>query len=147
MSTEMTIYLSLHVYLLLVAAVMFYGMLLNLLARRGTTRYALLWKALVGMLAIITSFFIAKIFLDGYFIGKLGFVTDPNVTSLVPALVLAREIALPLLIVASMIIVFLVFIKGTLINEYPKLKMTLVYLASLSFILAVALTFLGILVP
>jgi len=34
MSRELTIYLSLHVYLLLAAAVMFYGMLLNLLAKR-----------------------------------------------------------------------------------------------------------------
>lgn len=149
MNTELTIFVSLHVYLLLAAAVMFYGMLLNLLARRGTTKYALLWKALVGVITVITSWTIAKVFLGGYFIGKLGFVTDQSVTSLVPTLVLAREIALPFLITTSVIIVALVYL-GTIrvnINEYSKLKMTLVYLASLSFILATALTFLGVLVP
>ena len=147
MSTELTIYLSLHVYLLLASAVMFYGMLLNLLARRGTAKKALLWKALVGLVSVSISYAISKTILDGYFIGKLGFITDPNVTSLIPALVLVREIALPFLIVTSVITVFLVYTKGALINEYLKLKMTLIILASLSFVLAVALTFLGIMVP
>lgn len=147
MSTELTIYLSLHVYFLFASAVMFYGILLNLLARRGTTRTALLWKALVASIAVIISFVITKLFLVGYFVGKLGFVTDQSVTSLVPTLVFVREIALPFLIATSVITVFLVYTKGALINEYPKLKMTLIVLVSLSFITATALVFLGILVP
>ena len=147
MSRELTIYVSLHVYLLLASAVMFYGMLLNLLARRGTTKKALLWKALIGFAAATASYAISKIILDGYFIGKLGFVTDQSVTFLVPTLVFVREIALPFLIATSVITVFLVYTKGALINEHSKLKMTLIILASLSFVIATALVFLGILVP
>ena len=147
MNTELTIYVSLHVYLLLAAAVMFYGMLLNLLARRGTNKHALLWKALVGVTSVIISWAIAKKLLDGYFIGEMGFITDPSVTSLIPTLVMTREILLPLLIAISVIMVVLIYTKGSSINEYSKLKMTLILLASLSFILASALTFFGILVP
>ena len=147
MNTELIFFLSLHVYFLFAAAVMFYGMLLNLLARRGTTKYALLWKALAGMLAVIFALLIEKIFLGGYFIGKLGFITDPSVTSLIPVFVFIREIALAALIAVSVIMVALVYAKGEVINEYTKLKMTLVSLASLSFVIAAALVFLGVLVP
>ena len=122
----MTIFLillvSTHVFLLLTAAIAFYAMLLQLLAKRGVNKKMLLWSAVVGFITSIFSWVISIVYLSDYYLGKEGYNTGYDVTTLIPKFVYVREILLPLLVVTALLVFIGVWLKGEHINEEAKLK-------------------------
>ena len=144
---ELIILISAHVFLLLTSAIIFYALLLQLLAKRGTNKKSLLLYSILGFSTAAAAWLISITYLSDYYIGKEGLVTSLDTTTLVPTLVLVRELLLPLLVVGALIVFFAVWFKGERINDHLKLKGGLVILSVVTSVAAMALTFLGILIP
>lgn len=147
MSTTLIFWLSTYVYLFLIAAVLHYGMLLNLFNRHGTSKPSLLWKALLSAAAGIFAWIIFKFLLRGYFIGLIGFVTSQDVTRLVPTFAMVQALLTPLFAILGIVVFLFVSLWGQYASSDWKANMILVTLASFSTIIATALMFLGVLIP
>ena len=147
MTTSLIILISTHVFLLVTAAIAFYALLLQLLAKRGTHKKALLWRAVLGFVSTAVSEFISVVYLSDYYLGKLGLITNQDVTMLIPSLVLARFLLLPFLFASALILLLGIFWKGGQLQEKPKYKKVFIPLAALSCVAAAALMFLGVLIP
>ena len=147
MTVSLILLVSVHVFLVLTAAIFFYGLLLKLLAKRGTDRKTMLFYALMGFVTAGLSFFTGSVSLRDYYNGLLGSVTDPSVTTLMPLFMWARSILFPLLVLSALIILGLVWTKGSYVNEDRRLKNIFVILTILAVISAALLSFLGVLVP
>jgi len=152
MTTTLITLVSLHVFLLLTAAIIFYSLLLQLLSKRGTTKKILLHRSVTGFVIVVISWLVSVLYLSRYYIGNEGFVTSAkdissDISTLVPTFVYIREILLPLLFVVSLILLLCIFWKGGQLEEKPKYNKIFIPLATLSCISAAVLVFLGILIP
>ena len=144
---ELIILISAHVFLLLTSAIIFYALLLKLLAKRGTNKKSLLLHAVLSFGTAAAAWLISTLYLSAYYIGKEGLVTSLDTTTLVPTFVLVRELLLPLLVASALIVLVSVWFKGERVNDHVKLKGGLIILSLIASIAAMALTFLGILIP
>lgn len=143
---------SLHVLLLFISATTFYMLLLALWQRKGTEKHILVIRAAVSFVSILGAWVVSILYLSDYYVGKEGFVTSAkdistDISTLVPTFVYIREILLPLLFVASLILLLFIFWKGGQLKEKPKYNKILIPLTIISFIIATILTFLGVLIP
>lgn len=102
---------------------------------------------MLGFGTAAAAWLISIVYLGDYYIGKEGLVTSLDTTTLVPTLVLVRELLLPLLVVGALIVLIAVWFKGEQINDHLKLKGGLVILSLLASVVAMTLTFFGILIP
>ena len=146
-TSKLIILVSVHVFLLLTSAIIFYALLLKLLAKRGTNKKSLLLHAVLSFGTAAAAWLISTLYLSAYYIGKEGLVTSLDTTTLVPTFVLVRELLLPLLVASALIVLVSVWFKGERVNDHVKLKGGLIILSLIASIAAMALTFLGILIP
>lgn len=147
MSGELITWLATYIYTLLIAAILQYGLLLNLLGKRGAAKPALLWKVLFSAAASLFAWVIATRILNDYYLGKSGFVTSQDTTMLVPIFVLVQNLLLPLLVAIGIIVLLFVSYRGQYATSNWKLKSILVTLLSFGTLAATALLFLGVLIP
>jgi len=146
MSTQLSIIISAHTYLALIAATFFYSFLISVLRRKPASSRTLIFKSSVAFLASLLTYLSGK-YLTDYFVGELGFVTDVTVTTFVPTFVYIQQLLLPLMLASGLFILLIIWKKGSAINERPLLYKTVTILGIFGFIAGGALMFLGVLVP
>ena len=145
--TLLIILVTTHVFLLLIAVMVFYSFLLELLHKSGTNKKALLWRSALGFLSILSSWIISTLYLIPYYIGREGFITDPSVNMYIPKLVLIREIIFIPLVILSFLLTLGVWLYGNKVNEYKKHKISLFVLLLATFSTTIVLFLLGIFIP
>ena len=147
MTTSLILLITVHVFLTLTTAIIFYGLLLKLLAKRGTDKKTLFFYAFIGFVTAGLSIFSGSVSLRDYYNGLLGSITDSSVTTLMPLFIVARSTLYPLLMLSALLIFGLIWTKGGGVNENKKIKNILIALSILAVISASTLSFLGVLVP
>ena len=140
--------LIIHVYLILLAAIAFYWLLIDVLNKHGANPHGIRYKAVIALSAPLIASGIDKFIIPGYFRGDLGFVTTAYpAPQLVPHFALIREFLMPFVILVALAILILVWKHADTIAEKPKIKQALIVLMSVGWFAASALVFLSILVP
>jgi len=147
MTVSLILLITVHVFLVLTAAIFFYGLLLKLLARKGSDRKTMLFYALLGFVTAALSIFAGSVPLRDYYNGLLGSLTDPSVTTLMPFFIAARSVLLLLLILSALLILIIIWMKGDEVNQNKRVKNILIAFTILAVVSAAVLPFLGILVP
>ena len=145
--TLLIILVTTHVFLLLIAVMVFYSFLLELLHKSGTNKKALFWRSALGFLSITLSWFLSIFYLVPYYVGREGFITDPSINMYIPTLVLIREIIFIPLVILSFLLMLGVWFYGSKVNEYKKYKIILFVLLLITLNTAIALFLLGIFIP
>jgi len=162
MTQTLIILVSIHVFSLLTAASAFYALWLSLLAKHGATRSSKLWRAGIGAVAALTAWGIAFFCLGDYFLGIGVPVTPQDVTMLIPTFVLVQNILLPLLGAASLFIFGMLWRSAPAATPSPStaspsgvpeaergrlLSLLIGILTGIATVSAVALAFLGVMIP
>jgi len=147
MSTTLSTFITLHVSLMLLAAIAFYAMLLVLFSRRDFAYKALYRSTTLALVSVVLSELIAIFYLKDYFRGLIGHVTDPSVSSLVPLFAMTQVLLSVVLLAVAILAFITMWMKGHLVGESGQLKNLLVILSIIGVLSASALMFLGVLVP
>ena len=142
MSTSLIIFLTLHVSLMLLAAIAYYAMLLTLFNKRSFSYKSLYIWTTVSFTSSVVALFIAGIFLLDYYKGLIGYVTDPSVSSLSSVFAQAQILLSVLLLLAAISAFLIVWIKGHRVGENVLISLSIIGVVS-----AAALMFLGVLIP
>jgi len=162
MTTSLIVLVSIHVFAILIAAMAFYALWLLLLAKRGATKKALLWRASIGFITACIAWGLDLFFLADYYLGKESPVTTTDVTTLIPTFVFFRAILLPLVVATAAVILVVLWRKGNSITSasptppspdmaLPRqsrlLSRCIITLTGLATISSAVLAFLGVMVP
>lgn len=147
MSNTLITLVTLQVFTILSASIIFYAILISLLSKKTIKYRRLLWRT-VSVFALSIVVALSEIsFLSKYYLGLMGFGTDKSVTSLLPFFEIVREILLPSFILISFISLIIVWYKKESLIEGSKIKYILKVLVLFGWLSTSVLIFMGILLP
>lgn len=138
---------SAHISLALIAAIFFYWISVDVHLKRVINKKTLVFKSVVAVVASTLVWLSEVVYLSGYYVGKEGFNTPPNVTELLPTFAFVRAILLPLIAAVAAILLVMILFRGEYVSENKKLKGIIVTLSIIGWVGASALMLFGVLLP